>query len=148
MDFFSAMDISAAGLNLQRAQMNVVSMNLANVQTTRTAEGGPYKKRHLVFGAVPYKKPFSDFLQASFNPLEQSLQEPQVVSVVSSDLGMRKVSDPSHPDADRSGNVTLPNVNVMEEMVKMMTATRSYEANVAAINAAKGMALKALEIGR
>jgi flagellar basal-body rod protein FlgC len=145
MDFFSAMDISASGLRLQRAEMNVVSMNLANAGTTRTPEGGPYRKRHLVYGAVPYKKNFDAFLQASFE--EPRLQEAKVVGVVASNLGLRKVYDPSHPDADATGNVTMPNVNVMEEMVKMMTATRSYEANVEAINASKSMALRALDIG-
>lgn len=145
MDFFSAMDISASGLMLQRAQMNVVSMNLANASTTRTPEGGPYRKRHLVYGAVPYRKSFDEFLAASTG--QPQLQEARVVGVVASNLGLRQVHDPSHPDADASGNVTLPNVNVMEEMVKMMTATRSYEANVAAINATKNMAMRALDIG-
>ncbi len=147
MDFFSAMDISASGLSLQRAQMNVVSMNLANASTTRTGEGGPYRKRHLVFGAVPYRKGFDEFLSASLNLNEPRLLEARVVGVVESNLGLRKVYDPSHPDADTSGNVLLPNVNVMEEMVKMMTATRSYESNVAAVNATKGMALRALDMG-
>ncbi|MFH0810029.1 MAG: flagellar basal body rod protein FlgC [Pseudomonadota bacterium] len=145
MDFFSAMDISASGLRLQRAQMNVVSMNLANAGTTRSAEGGPYRKRELVFGAVPYRKSFGDFLQTSLDQVP--LQEAKVLGVVSSNVGLRKVHDPSHPDADASGDVLLPNVSVMEEMVKMMAATRSYESNVAAISAAKGMALKAIDIG-
>jgi flagellar basal-body rod protein FlgC len=145
MDFFSAMDISASGLRLQRAQMNVVSMNLANASTTRTPEGGPYRKRHLVYGAVPYQKGFDQFLAASLG--EPPLQEAKIVGVVASNLGLRKVHDPSHPDADASGDVLLPNVNVMEEMVKMMTATRSYEANAAAIDATKSMALRALDIG-
>lgn len=145
MDFFSAFDISASGLSLQRAQMNVVSMNLANAGTTRTAEGGPYHKRHLVYGAVPYRGRFADLLAASLG--EPQLQEARVVGVVASSLGLRKVFDPSHPDADSAGNVLLPNVNVMEEMVKMMAATRSYEANAAAIDATKDMALRALEIG-
>jgi len=146
MDFFSAMDISASGLRLQRSQMNVVSMNLANASTTRTPEGGPYRKRHLVFGAVPYQKGFEDFLAASTGS-EPPLEEARVVGVVASNLGLRKIYDPSHPDADGQGNVMMPNVNVMEEMVKMMTATRSYEANVAAINATKSMAMRAIDIG-
>ncbi len=125
--------------------MNVISSNLANIQTTRTPQGGPYRRRDVVFAAVPLSSSFDEILR---NSLNKGLSEVRVVDVVIDGRSPKMIYAPNHPDADRSGYVAMPNVNVIEEMVNMLSATRSYEANVTAIQAAKGMVLKALEIGR
>ncbi len=129
----------------QRIRMNVISSNLANIQTTRTPQGGPYRRRDVVFAAVPLSSSFDEILR---NSLNKGLSEVRVVDVVIDGRSPKMIYAPNHPDADRSGYVAMPNVNVIEEMVNMLSATRSYEANVTAIQAAKGMVLKALEIGR
>lgn len=145
MDYFSSLYISASGLMAQRIRMNVISSNLANIQTTRTPQGGPYRRRDVVFAAVPLSSSFDEILR---NSLNKGLSEVRVVDVVIDGRSPKMIYAPNHPDADRSGYVAMPNVNVIEEMVNMLSATRSYEANVTAIQAAKGMVLKALEIGR
>jgi len=143
--FFKSMSISSSGLAAQRLRMNVLSANLANAQTTRTDEGGPYQRRDVVFSAVPTGRAFEDFLDGTHNT---QLRKVEVVAVHKDQAAPRRVLDPSHPDADKDGYVEMPNVQVMSEMVNMITATRSYEANATALNDAKQMALKALEIGR
>lgn len=145
MSFFKSMNISASGLKAQTLRMNVLSTNLANAQTTRTPEGGPYRRRDVVFTAAPTGHAFEDYLDETFGT---QLQEVQVVDIHKDKAPPRKVHDPSHPDADENGFVELPNIQVMSEMVNMITATRAYEANTTAINASKQMAMKALEIGR
>ncbi len=145
MDFFSALQISASGLTAQRIRMNVISSNLANVQTTRTAQGGPYKRRDIVFQAIPSPSSFHEVFR---NALNDWVAEVRVVDIVTDGNPPKMRYAPNHPDADASGYVAMPNINVIEEMVNMLSATRSYEANVTAIQSAKGMALKALEIGR
>lgn len=129
----------------QRIRMNVISSNLANVQTTRTPQGGPYRRRDVVFAAVPLSSSFDEILRSR---LGEGLTEVRVVDLVIDGRSPKMIYAPSHPDADDSGYVAMPNINVIEEMVNMLSATRSYEANVTAIQAAKGMLLKALEIGR
>ncbi len=145
MDLLTAMKIGASGLTAQRARMNVVSGNLANIQTTRTLEGGPYRAKSIVFMAKPVEE---DFKAALNNKLSTCIQGVEVLGVVEDNEDFKEVYDPSHPDANERGIVLMPNVNVMEEMVDMLSATRAYEANVTAINAAKSMALKTLEIGK
>jgi len=145
MDFMSALKISASGLSAQRLRMNVISGNLANVNTTRTIEGGPYRRRDAVFAAAPVLSTFRDTLNSEI--ADKSLGV-KVVDIVKDKRDPRLVYDPNHPDANKLGYVALPNINVIEEMVNMLSATRSYEANVTAINASKSMALRALEIGR
>ena len=146
MSFFKAMNISSAGLSAQRLRMNVLSANLANANTTRTPEGGPYKRQDVVFSATPVSdSPFSDFLDEDYGT---QLKKVKVVDVHRDTKSPRKVHDPSHPDADSNGFVEMPNIQVMSEMVNMITATRSFESNTTAMNAAKTMATKALEIGR
>jgi flagellar basal-body rod protein FlgC len=125
--------------------MNVISANLANAQTTRTPEGGPYQRRDVVFAAVALPSSFRDVLQ---DALDKGVAEVRVVEIATDPRPPKMVYNPSHPDADASGYVALPSVNIVEEMVNMLSASRSYEANVTAIQAAKGMALKALEIAR
>lgn len=133
MDLFTAMDISASGMRAQRTRMNVISSNIANAHTTRTAEGGPYKRKDVVFRE---------------NQFENELSSVEVQQIVNSDGEGTRIYEPDNPDADENGYVTMPNVNIMEEMVNMVGATRAFEANTTAVKAQKDMALKALSIGR
>jgi flagellar basal-body rod protein FlgC len=144
---FKAMDISSSGLAAQRLRMNVLSSNLANAQTTKSAEdgGGPYRRQDVVFSAVDVGGEFGDFLDPDFGT---KLKEVKVIDVHKDQKDPRMVYDPSHPHADKSGMVAMPNIQIMNEMVNMIAATRAYEANVTALNNAKSMASKALEIGR
>jgi len=140
MGIFSSMEISASGLTAERLRLETIANNLANINTTRTAEGGPYRRQTLVF-AEKLKK-------AIGSPSKFRGAGVQVVEIVHDPGEPRLVYDPSHPDAREDGYVAYPDINVVNEMVDMITATRAYEANITAINAAKTMALKALEIGR
>ena len=145
MDFFDAMNTSSAALSAQRLRMNLISGNLANVNTTRTNQGGPYRRKEAVFAAGPVDQPFKRILADRRN---KNLSTVKVARVVEDRNPPVLKYDPQHPDADDKGYVALPNINLMEEMVNMISATRGYEANVTALKAAKDMALKALEIGR
>jgi flagellar basal-body rod protein FlgC len=143
-DFFDALDVSASALSAERLRMNTISSNLANAQTTRTPEGGPYRRKDPVFEALPVK----EFSQVLKGEMEVPMHKVQVVDVVSDTNAPRMVYQPDHPDANPEGFVAMPNVNTMEEMVNLITASRTYEANVTAVNISKGMMQKALEIGR
>lgn len=145
MSFLDALKTSASGLSAQRLRMNLISSNLANINTTRTAEGGPYKRKDAVFAASPQQTSFEEALSRHMEPQNVEVQ----VTEIRDDLRAPIVKfDPGHPDADQEGYVTLPNINVVEEMVNMISASRSYEANVTAIRATKEMAADAMEIGR
>jgi len=130
----------------QRARMNTISSNIANINTTRTPEGGAYRRKDVVFEAIPDAKSFGDIL--SVNDPKQDFNRVQVTDVVYDKKAPILKYDPTHPDANEEGYVAFPNVNLMEEMTNMIQASRSYEANVQAIQATKDMALSALEIGR
>lgn len=143
MDIMSAMTISGSALKAERIRLNIAAMNLANANTTRTMEGGPYKAKSVIFGARPLNN-FQDALDAT----AAGLRKVEVVEVVEDQAPFKEVYDPSHPDADANGIVKMPNVNVAEQMVDMMEARRGYEANVSALDAAKSMALRALDISR
>lgn len=145
MDFFSAMNVSSSALSAERTRMNLISSNLANANTTRTPEGGPYKRKDAVFAATPMENKFSRTLDGASG---QQVRQVQVSRIVEDQNPPRIQYDPSHPDADPQGYVAMPNVNVIEEMTDMLTASRAYEANVTAVQAAKNMALKTLEISR
>ena len=147
MSFFKAMDISSSGLAAQRVRMNVLSANLANAQSTRGDDGGPYRRRDVVFSAVPTGTQFEDYLNETSGHGTE-LRKVEVVGIHKDMNAPRHVYDPGNPDADASGFVDLPNVQVMSEMVNMIAATRAFEANATALNDAKQMAMKALEIGR
>lgn len=147
MDFFNALDISASALTAERTRMNLISNNLANANATRTAEGGPYKRKDAVFATQQSRNSFNEKLEK----LQQGGAPPtgvQVTEIVEDQRPPRMQFDPGHPDADAQGYVAMPNVNVVEEMADMIAATRAYEANVTATQAAKSMALKTLEISR
>ena len=143
MDFFNALHISATGLSAQRIRMNIISTNLANVYTTRSPTGGPYRKKIVVMESVPIED-FESILRSQ----SESLREVRVGKIVEDTTPFRQVYNPGHPDADKTGYVSMPNVDVITEMADMMLARRSYEANVTAIASTKAMLLKALEIGR
>lgn len=145
MDFFDALHISSSGLTAQRLRMNLIAANLANMNTTRTKAGGPYRRKDPVFAA---QAPAASFREMLGNRQRELLKEVAVVGIVEDSRPPIKKHDPTHPDADENGYVSMPNINLMEEMVNMISATRSYEANVTAIQSAKAMALKALEIGQ
>jgi flagellar basal-body rod protein FlgC len=145
MNFFDSIQTSASGLSAQRLRMNLVSSNLANTNTTRTEQGGPYQRQEPVFAAAPVQSAFGQMLKAEIGG---GPAEVKVVDVINDSRKPLVKYDPMHPDADAQGYVSMPNINIMEEMVNMMTASRSYEANVTAISTAKNMVLKALEIGR
>ena len=145
MDFFDALHVSSSGLSAQRLRMNLISANLANINTTRTKDGGPYRRKDPVFAA---QTPGTSFREILRNRQKEMLKEVAVVGIVEDVRPPIRKHDPGHPDADKNGYVALPNINLMEEMVNMISATRSYEANVTALQAAKNMALKALEIGQ
>ena len=145
MDFFSAMRIASTGLSVQRTRMNITSSNLANVETTRTEEGGAYRRRTAVVAAVPLEQTFDEVFG---DALHDKTHSAEVVAVEADNTPGRLVYDPQHPDANEEGYVEMPNVNVINEMVNMLTASRSYEANVTALKALKGMAQSALEIGQ
>ena len=145
MDFFDAIQASSSGLSAQRLRMNLISGNLANVNTTRTIEGGPFRRKEAIFAARPGVESFKNILadrqrkQLSMVAVDRIIEDPNPPVMK---------YDPQHPDADEKGYVAMPNINVMEEMVNMISATRSYEANVSALKAAKEMASRALEIGK
>lgn len=145
MDTLTAMQISGSALKAERARLNIAAMNLANANTTRTMEGGPYKAKSVVFAAKPLD---GVNFQDTLNSTTERLRKVEVVQVSEDKAPFKEVYDPSHPDADANGIVRFPNVNVAEQMVDMMSARRSYEANVTALDAVKNMALKALDIGR
>jgi flagellar basal-body rod protein FlgC len=141
MDATSSLAISASALQAQRLRMDVISANLANAQSTRTPEGGPYKRRDVVLEAMPGGS-FDDMLG------QEGGGAVRVARVVADEKPPRVVFDPGHPDADARGYVAYPNVNPITEMVDLMAATRAYEANVAAVNATKRVLEAALSIGR
>jgi flagellar basal-body rod protein FlgC len=143
MDLLKTLQVSASGLAAERTRLQTVSSNIANARTTRTEEGGPYIRKVPVLAAKGVSDdPFG-------TALDRALRQPKVVGIEDDARPPELVHDPGHPDADPvTGMVAMPNVNVLEEMVDMMSASRAYEANVSALSATKQMALKALEIGR
>lgn len=145
MKIFRSIDIAASGLTAERLRMDIISNNIANVSSTRTEGGGPYRRQMPVF-APREAASFADVFNRAQN--QMSSEGVRVVGITKDSSPFKRVYDPQHPDADKDGYVNMPNVNVVAEMVDMISASRSYEANVTVINAAKSMALKALEIGR
>lgn len=163
--FFTGLNISASGLRAQRVRQNVIASNLANAETTRTPEGGPYRRQQVILEADPVE--FDQFLVEEqdkikgSNTQEGHMKIPQpewkvgqenigsgvkVAEIRDDERPLRMVYNPDHPDADEKGYVAMPNVNVVEEMVDMITATRAYEANATAFGSTKAMLQKALEL--
>ena len=145
MDFTGTLAISGSALSAERLRLDTIASNLANASTTRTPEGGPYRRRNVVFAADPVENDFGETL-ASLT--EQGAREGVVVTdVVEDHTPPRMVFDPSHPDANADGYVAYPNVDPMTETIDLMAATRAYEANVQVVNATRRMAEAALGIG-
>lgn len=147
---FSSIDSSASGLTAQRLRMDVIAGNIANVDTTRTPEGGPFKRQLVVFAS----KTDLTFRKFPFLPMKikTRMNNPgegvKVLEIMKDPSPPRLKYDPGHPDANNEGYVAYPNVDVVKEMVDMISASRAYEANITAVNAAKGMAMKSLAIGK
>lgn len=133
MDSFGVFRVSASALEAQRQRMNVIASNMANAHSTRTEEGGPYRRRDVVFSAEPE--------QAG-----SALEGVKISNVVTDPSPPRMIYDPGHPDADKNGFVAMPNVSVIEEMVNMMMASRAYEASVAAFNMSKSNLMNTLSL--
>lgn len=163
MGFLNSFDISGYGLSAQRVRVNTISSNIANAQTTRTDEGGPYRRRSVIFKAIDFDKQLNDKIAKGNNLLEYSdpLQEqefgkkavPPVMSViinkiVRDDNEPKMKYEPSHPDANAKGYVAYPNINPVVEMADLIEATRAYQANVASFQTSKNMANGAIDILR
>ena len=144
MNFMTALEIGASGLKAQREYLNVVSMNMANSRTTRTVEGGPYRRKSVSMESSPLLSPFDTAMSQQMN---QELRGVTIRGIVSDTRPFKKVYEPNHPDADANGIVKYPDINVVEEMVNMITISRSYEANAQSIDSAKKMFNRALRIG-
>lgn len=144
MDFMTALDIGASGLKAQRANLNVISMNMANIRTTRTIEGGPYRRKSVSFESTPVYSPFD---KAMDNQANRDLKGVKVLGVTADDRPFKQAFEPHHPDANEQGYVFYPDINVVEEMTNMMQAMRGYEANVQTIQSIKRMFQKAVMIG-
>lgn len=149
--WYSALETSASALTAERLRMDVIANNIANANTTRTAEGGPYRRQMVVLGSRPS---FASALEqaagqaAQADPHDLAGRGVRVVQVVQDQRPFKLKYDPTHPDADASGYVQLPNVETVTEMVDLISASRAYEANVTALNAFKAMVSTALQIGR
>ncbi|MBE8954448.1 MAG: flagellar basal body rod protein FlgC [Quinella sp. 2Q5] len=149
MGMFSGIDASASGLTAERLRMDVISNNIANANTTRTERGGAYHRRVVVFEPRNREpKPFEQSLRQALGLSQQHGEGVRAVSIIEDNTQGPLVYDPGHPDANADGYVEKPNVNIVNEMVDMITAQRAYEANSTAITAAKAMASKALDIGK
>lgn len=136
MDSFGALRISASALWAQRQRMNIIASNMANVYSTRTEQGGPYRRKDVIFSPFP--------IGGSGGQIEGV----RVVEIVETEDPPKLIYDPSHPDARQDGYVEMPNVSVIEEMVNMMMSYRAYEASISTFNITKAMFLKTLELGR
>lgn len=143
MNFLDSLAISASGLSAQRLRMNLISSNLANANTTRMEDGEPYRRKDVVFEGAP-----SDFQSVLGDEMDAAARGVTVLGIVEDNAPFIEKFDPGHPDADENGYVRLPNVNVVEEMVNMISASRSFEANATAVRTTKDMAGMALDIGR
>lgn len=145
MGLFTSFDINASGMTAQRLRSDTISQNLANIDTTRTAEGTPYVRKTVMF----QEKQNMDFDSILMTTIGQIGDGVKVTSIVNdTSTAMKQVYDPSHPDADENGYVLYPNVNTVTEMTNLIDASRSYEANITAFNASKSMATSGLNIGK
>ena len=146
MGYFSSLDVSASGMSAQRMRMDLISQNIANANTTRTENGGPYRRQTLLLG-TDTNISFSNYLSGAS---KDSFGEGKVKihGIVEDKSDFKRVYEPDNPEADEEGYVLYPNVDIVTEMVDMISASRSYEANVTASTASKNMAMQALNIGR
>ncbi|MDO6355401.1 flagellar basal body rod protein FlgC [Caloramator sp. CAR-1] len=141
-NLFNPLRISASGMSAERLRMEVISDNIANAETTRTSTGGPYIRK-----VVSFEENLKRAIDRN-NRFTEKLNGVKVSAISKDPSPLRRVYDPNHPDADKDGYVTMPNVNILNEMIDLITASRAFEANVTAFNTSKQMMMKALEIGR
>jgi flagellar basal-body rod protein FlgC len=146
MSIFKTMNISATGLTAERLRMDIISENIANANTTRTISGTPYRRKMVIFESQE-KDAFQKLLDQAKGS-QSTGTGVEVSGIVEDSSDFKRIYNPEHPDADQEGYVSMPNVDVVTEMINLMTASRAYEANVTALNSSKAMAMKALEIGR
>ena len=144
-NFFKAMEIAASGLSAQRVRMNALSSNLANAHTTRTAEGGPYKRIDPVFKADRVPMSFGDHVRTQGN-VDDAARMVRVSRMNQDNAPPKTMYDPLHPDADENGMVSMPNVEVVTEMVNLITASRSYESGITVMSSIKKLAQAAIKI--
>ncbi|BEP29384.1 flagellar basal body rod protein FlgC [Helicovermis profundi] len=146
MGFFNSINISTSALTAERLRMDLISKNIANANTTRTASGGPYRRQIPVFRELEGNS-FSDILKKASG--QSGSGKGVEVEAIREDMSpFKREYNPTHPDADKDGYVLLPNVETVTEMINLISATRAYDANITVINGTKGMAMKALEIGK
>ena len=144
MSLFSLLSVSASGMSAQRARAELLVENLANSETTRTPEGGPYRRKDAVFASEPADSPFSSIFESQLGRPDGV----KVSEIVVDDREPDRRYLPGHPDADKDGYVAFPRINPAEDMVDLMSATRSYQANVAAISAVKDMIQRSIDLLR
>lgn len=147
MSIFKSMNVSATGLTAERLRMDVISKNIANANTTRTIAGTPYRRQIAIFKEQGNVNDFETMLKKAKGEFTIG-NGVEVSGIVEDQSDFKRIYNPGHPDADDEGYVLMPNVDVVTEMINLMTASRSYEANITALNSSKSMAMKALEIGR
>ncbi len=142
MDFVSALNISASGMEVQRARLQIIAGNLANIETTRTPGGGPYRRKMVVMAARPVEQPFEAVLEG------MRAEGAKIEGIVEDRSPFRREFNPSHPDADNAGYVLKPNVDMIVESTNILMARRAFESNLAVIKTTRDMVIKSLEIGR
>jgi flagellar basal-body rod protein FlgC len=145
MSLFSSLSVSASGMSAQRMRAEVLVENIANSETTRTPEGGPYRRKDVVFSSTPVESPFQSLLRSEMNSAGTGVR---VSEIVTDTRDPERKYLPGHPDADKDGYVALPRMNPAEDMVDLMGASRGYQANVAAMGAVKDMIQRSLDIFR
>lgn len=143
MSIFNSMQINASGLSLERLKMDTISTNIANVNTTRTEDGGPYARKEVIFQEALVNE--RNKLTGHYTKKSSGVK---VIGIEDNTDDLKVVYDPSHPDADADGYVLMPNVNMVDEMIALINTQRTYEANVTALNTSKSLLMKALEISK
>lgn len=147
MNLSKAFNTSASGLSAERLRMDVIASNIANANSTRTEKGGAYRRKVAILSPQNNQNNFQKMLQTSINK-HAPYSGVKVSGIMEDQTPLKRVYDPTHPDADPDGFVEYPNVDIMKEMVELITASRSYEANATVLNSTKNMIMKTLEIGR
>ncbi len=145
MDFMTALDIGSSALSADRTHLNVIAMNIANAKTTRTLQGGPYLPKTVIQETSNIDNHFGVHMQSA---LDREVKGVRVSHIATNTKAYKEVYEPGHPDADENGFVLYPDINIVEEMAKMMTAQRGYDASVTTVDTVKSMYMKALEIGK
>jgi flagellar basal-body rod protein FlgC len=145
---FDSLDVAGSGLSAERLRMDVTSENLANAQTTKGADGQPYRRKVVVVSEAPGQSSFGTALNAAMTSAASPARGVQVTGIVADTAPLKRIYDPGHPDADKNGYVTMPNVNTVTEMTDLISSSRAYEANVTAMQTAKQLFTKTLDILR